>query len=91
MSCKKIGLEGLHPYQMRHGGASEDLGMGIRDHAAVKSRGRWFTDQSVRRYAKIGKIQQMISRLSPPALEYCQWSLANLERAFKGLVPAKAA
>ena len=30
---------------MRHGGASEDLGMGIRDHAAVKSRGRWFTDQ----------------------------------------------
>jgi integrase len=91
MSCKKIGLEGLHPYLMRHGGASEDLGMGIRDHAAVKSRGRWFTDQSVRRYAKIGKIQRMISRLSPPALEYCQWSLANLERAFKGLVPAKAA
>eukprot|EP00438_Fugacium_kawagutii_P033140 Skav227543 [mRNA] locus=scaffold2241:169914:174596:- [translate_table: standard] len=85
-----IGLPGLHPYQMRHGGATEDLNMGIRDHAMVKARGRWFTDQSVRRYAKLGKVQQLLSQLSPSALEYCRWSQANLERVFKGVTPPRA-
>ena len=42
-----LGLEGLHVYQMRHGGASEDLASKLRDHNAVKDRGRWQTDVSV--------------------------------------------
>ena len=52
---KGLGVDQLHPYQLRHGGASEDLSSGFRDHNSVKARGRWKTDQSVRRYAKIGK------------------------------------
>jgi integrase len=90
LACQGLGLPGLHPYQMRHGGATEDLNMGARDYAMVKSRGRWFTDQSVRRYAKLGKVQQMLNQLSPGNLEYCRWSLANLERVFKGMAPARA-
>ena len=45
-----LGFKNLHPYQSRHGGASEDLNSGERDHLAVKVRGRSHTDQSVRRY-----------------------------------------
>ena len=52
---KLLGVDQLHPYQLRHGGASQDLCSGFRDHQGVKSRGRWVTDQSVRRYAKIGR------------------------------------
>ena len=56
-----LGFKNLHPYRSRHGGASEDLNSGERDHLAVKVRGRWHTDQSVRRYGKVGKIQKMMN------------------------------
>lgn len=66
-----LGLEGLRVYQMRHGGASEDLASKLRDHNAVKDRGRWQTDVSVRRYAKIGKVQSLLAKFHPWALDYC--------------------
>eukprot|EP00438_Fugacium_kawagutii_P017034 Skav221329 [mRNA] locus=scaffold1437:52275:55350:- [translate_table: standard] len=75
----KLGVNGLHPYQLRHGGASQDLGSGFRDHNAVKARGRWRTDQSVRRYAKIGRVQHLLAKLSPSTMQFCQWSENNLE------------
>ena len=56
---ERLRLVGLHPYQLRHGGAADDLNAKERDHQGVKSRGRWQTDQSVRRYTKVGKIQQI--------------------------------
>lgn len=34
-----LNLQNLHPYQLRHGGATEDLSSRARDHASVKSRG----------------------------------------------------
>jgi hypothetical protein len=86
---KALGVEGLHPYQLRHGGASQDLSSGLRDHNGVKSRGRWRTDQSVRRYAKIGRVQQLLTKLSHNTLQYCQWSGANMEKVFRGIVPAR--
>eukprot|EP00438_Fugacium_kawagutii_P011539 Skav230147 [mRNA] locus=scaffold1301:267704:272380:+ [translate_table: standard] len=85
----KLGVNGLHPYQLRHGGASQDLGSGFRDHNAVKARGRWRTDQSVRRYAKIGRVQHLLAKLSPSTMQFCQWSENNLERVFKGIIPAR--
>lgn len=39
----RLGLNNLHPYQTRHGGASEDLNSGERDHQGVKIKGRWHT------------------------------------------------
>ena len=81
---KELGLEGLHPYQLRHGGAAEDLNSKERDYNAVKARGRWQTDQSVRRYGKIGKIQKILNQLSSGDLAYCRWSLHNMEQVFKG-------
>ena len=84
-----LGFKNLHPYQSRHGGASEDLNTGERDHLAVKVRGRWHTDQSVRRYGKVGKIQKMMTDLSPERMAFCQWSLRNIERVLKGTWPPR--
>ena len=83
---KILGISGLHPYQLRHGGAAEQLHSGVRDHAAVKARGRWHTDQSVRRYTKTGKIQQLLSKLSPVSLEFCRWSKQNMEQVLRGSI-----
>jgi hypothetical protein len=84
-----LNLDALHPDQTRHGGAAEDLNGKERDHANVKQRGRWMTDQRVRRYTKTGKIQQMISRLSAGHLDFCRWSLLNMELVMKGLTSPK--
>ena len=86
---ERLGLNNLHPYQTRHGGASEDLNSGERDHQGVKIRGRWHTDQSVRRYGKVGKIQRLMANLSPAHMAYCQWSLRNIERVLKGTLAAR--
>lgn len=82
-------IPGLHPYQMRHGGATEDLTSKIRDFQGVKTRGRWRTDQSVRRYAKVGRVQQLLSKVSARNLQYCQWADRMLEKVFKGQQAAK--
>ena len=86
---ERLRLVGLHPYQLRHGGAADDLNAKERDHQGVKSRGRWQTDQSVRRYTKVGKIQQILNQLSPANLAYCRRSHRNLFKAFSGKVAPK--
>ena len=83
-AAKRLQMEGLHPYQLRHGGAADDLCSKQRDHPGVKQRGRWATDQSVRRYTKVGKVQQLLNRLPNGALEYCQWCHRNLEKVMRG-------
>lgn len=90
LAAKKMGVGHLHPYQLRHGGASEDLNSRSRDYAGVKQRGRRGTDKSVRRYTKVGRVQQLLNQLSPEMLEYCRWSLRNMERVMTGqMIPRK--
>jgi integrase len=84
-----LGINNLHPYQLRHGGAAADLNSRSRDHQGVKFRGRWNTDVSVRRYTKVGKVQQLMNLLSPKSMAYCHWSVRNLEKVFQGLTPPK--
>lgn len=86
-----LGIENLHPYQLRHGGATEDLTSKRRDHPQVKARGRWMTDQSVRRYAKIGRVQALLNKLSPANLRFCQWSEKRLQAVIQGQKPARSA
>ena len=84
-----LGLDRVHTYQLRHGGAAEDLNARSREYQQVKARGRWMTDQSVRRYTKTGKVQQLLGRLAPGGLAFCQWCHRNLEKAFRGQVLSK--
>lgn len=79
-----LGVSNLHTYQLRHGGASDDLNTKLRDFNAVRERGRWQTDASVRRYAKTGKIQKLLQGLSRHNLEYCKWAQANMGRVMMG-------
>lgn len=88
-AAKRLQMDGLHPYQLRHGGAADDLCSKQRDYPGVKQRGRWATDQSVRRYTKVGKVQQLLNRLPNGALEYCQWCHRNLEKVLRGQVQVK--
>jgi hypothetical protein len=84
-----LGLPGLHTYQTRHGGASDDLNSKLRDRREVRDRGRWATDTSVRRYGKIGKVQQLLRRLSQKKLEFCKWAFMNMPRVLQGQIAAK--
>ncbi|CAE7252533.1 AMY1.1 [Symbiodinium necroappetens] len=88
-AAEAIGLKHLHPYQLRHGGASEDLNSRIRDHVAVRERGRWKTDSSLRRYAKTGKLQKMLGELKVSHLEFCQQSVRRMPKVLDGTLPAQ--
>ena len=79
-----LGLQDLCTYQLRHGGASEDLAGKVRDYQGVKDRGRWMTDSSVRRYAKVGKLQSLLNRMPAWALEYCRRSLQKMPEVMRG-------
>lgn len=87
---ERLGLAGLHPYQLRHGGATNDLASRLRDFPSVKSRGRWKSDQSVRRYAKTGRVQRLLSKLSQVNLNFCKWAEVNLGKVLQGLTTARA-
>lgn len=84
-----LGLNSLHTYQLRHGGASDDLNSKLRDHHAVRERGRWRTDASVRRYAKSGKIQKLLQDLQKDKLDFCKWAAHNMENMVTGKTPAR--
>ena len=58
-------LSGL-AYSMRHGGPAWDRYNQFRSVAEVKSRGRWVSDKSLKRYEKHSKIAQAIAKLSKP-------------------------
>jgi len=59
------GLGALGPptlYQLRHGGASHELATRARPLAEIKKRGRWASDNSVRRYEKSGLLPTQLQR-----------------------------
>ena len=63
----RVGASELDPhlYGLRHGGASFDRATNAHPALEVKLRGRWKTDESVRRYEKHGRVAEQLHRLSP--------------------------
>ena len=64
-------LEALGPpvlYQLRHGGASHEALTGFRDGVSLLRRGRWASERSVKRYAKGGRVNQVLSLLTADQL-----------------------
>ena len=78
-ACLTLGLPPLCMYQLRHGGASEDVLSKNRTSDEVKSRGRWRTETSLRRYAKPAQVQRLLNSLSPNLRVYAEQSFNNLE------------
>ena len=61
-----LGLQALGPpvlYQLRHGGASHEMLTGARGAKDIKLRGRWLSDNSLRRYEKGGRVAQQLALL----------------------------
>jgi hypothetical protein len=76
-ACASLRLEPLSPslYGLRHGGASEDLLHRLRTPEAVKLRGRWASDESLRRYGKETRLLSELAKL--PADVLCKARVAN--------------
>ena len=63
-------LSPLNPslYGLRHGGASEDLLHRLRTPEAVKRRGRWASDESLKRYGKETRLLSELAKLPADVL-----------------------
>ena len=78
LAAGAMGLPELCMYQLRHGGASEDLLGQVRDIAAIKARGRWRTESSLRRYAKPAQIQRLLNKLDKRRRDFAEHSWNHL-------------
>ena len=65
-------------YRLRHGGASHDLSTGRRTLAEVKTRGRWQSDGSLRRYGKPTRLQAAIRSLAKDTYDHGEKGIGNL-------------
>jgi len=72
------------PYQCRHGGPSRDRLMKLRSLLAVKKRGRWAADSSVRVYEQSGRVQETLHKLSPELVLFGNSVRENFGRLFRG-------
>ena len=81
-SMKDIGLPKNHSvlYQLRHSGPSHDRLHNLRSALAVKMRGRWHADSSVRRYEAHARLHQQFQQLSNQLQEKCLSAVTRLER-----------
>ena len=84
---KILGVPDWCLYQLRHGGASEDVLDGSRSVDLVKQRGRWTTDGSVRRYSKPAQLQKLLGSLSAPKLQHAIEAWDALEDLLCGRRP----
>ena len=82
-----LGQLQLCRYALRHGGASEDLLTFKRDLAAIKKRGRWKTDASLRRYAKEAKLARELQKVHPLVINYGNLIIQDLAGIISGERP----
>ena len=81
-ACETLGILDQSLYRLRHGGASHDRATLQRSLEAVKKRGRWAADGSVRRYEKGVRLQQIEHQLPAAFLKVC----ADLSRDLEAYV-----
>ena len=75
----------LSLYVLRHSGPSHDILAGLRTLLEVKRRGRWLSDQSVRRYEKSSRVTSRLQTLDGQTLTHLQKCDEQLEAALKGV------
>jgi hypothetical protein len=84
LAGRHLGVADVHPYRLRHGGASEDLLQKRRPKEDIMQRASWVTDASLRRYGNIGKIQSVLRMLSEEHLTFCRWAKEAMPRVLRG-------
>ena len=68
-----------HPYSVRHGGASCDHLGRRRAHDLVWLRGRWGSEESVRRYVKASQAMKEEAALAEETQQYGRHYLERLD------------
>lgn len=83
----QLGIDQLQPcrYAMRHGGASADLTTKARTVEAVKRRGRWRSDASLRRYAKESRVLSQLAKVDSSVLRLGESVEEKLEDLLLGV------
>ena len=80
--AKTLGPQSL--YVLRHSGASADWLAGRRSRQALKDRGRWRSDASIRRYEKGGRAAEQLSRCSEDLRRYAHQCVLLLPKVLGG-------
>ena len=81
LNLKALGA--LHPYRLRHTGASHDFASKARDMQSIQRRGRWKDKRSMRRYEKGGRLQELLQRLPNSVVTFavrCEQEMPNVLR-----------
>ena len=83
-SAARTGVQTLSPclYALRHGGASHDALNELRPLHAIKERGRWANDESLRRYKKAARAQAELAKLPAATLALGHEMSLHLEKYF---------
>ena len=69
-------------YALRHGGASHDALNELRPLQAIKGRGRWANDESLRRYKKAARAQAELAKLPDATLALGHEMPLHIEKYF---------
>ena len=83
-AAESLGLPPLCLYQLRHGGASEEVVQGVGPMEAIKVRGRWKSDCSIRRYAKPATLWRLLASVSEHKLAACRLAVERLAGILEG-------
>ena len=83
-AAKELGIASLGGTagHLRHSGPSHDMGCRHRTLAAIKLRGRWASDASVRRYQKEGRVSEQLAKIPEVLRASVPRKLAELQRLF---------
>ena len=71
-------------YGLRHGGASEDLLHRLRTPEAVKRRGRWASDESLKRYGKETRLLTELGKLPANILSKARVANESIDQLLRG-------
>jgi hypothetical protein len=71
-----------HVYRLRHGGASHDAALNLRDMTAIQARGRWQSVKSLKNYTKGGRLQQLVGCLPKEVRRRAELAVKNLDKLF---------
>ena len=89
--CNLATLGDVHPYRLRHGGASKDFATQERDLVQIQRRGRWKTTASVRRDEKGWSVEPTASQpfLRPSFKRHSTQAGRSKESSNSGVEPFK--
>ena len=77
-------------YALRHGGPSLDWSLGRRALLEIKSRGRWTSDASLRRYQKSALLQREVEKMPTAVQNLAAAADTQLEALFRDPASATA-